>query len=467
MEHYEVAIIGAGMSGLAAGIRLAHFGKKVCIFERHYAPGGLNSFYSKDGRKFDVGLHAMTNFVKPGVKGTPLGKILRQLRISREELDLSEQKRSRIAFTDANLSFSNDFSLLESEVARVFPKEVGGFRKLSDEISSYPDAKLDEAYVSARSVVRNWISDPLLEDMIFCPLMYYGSATEDDMDFSQFVVMFRSIFLEGFARPLDGIRKMIRLLLDRYRSAGGIRRMRTGISRIETEGNRVSRLVLDSGEEVEADVVLSSAGLSETFRLIDSELDRDYASKEGQLSFTETISIFDKQPSEFGWGDDAIVFFNHGTKFEYQRSADPVDLRSGVICIPNNFDYGDRTLAEGVVRVTCLANYDQWTQYEEDQYIEAKEEWNDRIWKSAVQFMPKSGLNYDSDRVAWDMFTPKTVERYTWHARGAIYGSPSKLKDGKTAYSNLFLCGTDQGYLGIIGSMLSGIAMANQHVLRG
>jgi cation diffusion facilitator CzcD-associated flavoprotein CzcO len=31
-SHYDVAIIGAGMSGLAAGIRLAHFGRKVCIF---------------------------------------------------------------------------------------------------------------------------------------------------------------------------------------------------------------------------------------------------------------------------------------------------------------------------------------------------------------------------------------------------------------------------------------------------
>ena len=31
---YDVIIIGAGMSGLAAGIRLAHYGKKVCIFKR-------------------------------------------------------------------------------------------------------------------------------------------------------------------------------------------------------------------------------------------------------------------------------------------------------------------------------------------------------------------------------------------------------------------------------------------------
>src|SRR6267154_6099236 len=108
-SHYDVAIIGAGMSGLAAGIRLAHFGKRVCIFERHNAPGGLNSFYSLAGRKYDVGLHALTNYVGPGVKGTPLGKLLRQLRIEREEFALCPQKQSRIAFPACSLRFTNDF----------------------------------------------------------------------------------------------------------------------------------------------------------------------------------------------------------------------------------------------------------------------------------------------------------------------------------------------------------------------
>jgi phytoene dehydrogenase-like protein len=71
-RDYDVVIIGAGMSGLAAGIRLAHFGRSVCIFERHNAVGGLNGFYSIEGRRYDVGLHALTNFSRPGVRGTPL-----------------------------------------------------------------------------------------------------------------------------------------------------------------------------------------------------------------------------------------------------------------------------------------------------------------------------------------------------------------------------------------------------------
>jgi hypothetical protein len=42
--------------------------------------------------------------------------------------------------------------------------------------------------------------------MIFCPLMFYGSAREHDMDWGQFSIMFRSIFLEGLGRPQAGVR---------------------------------------------------------------------------------------------------------------------------------------------------------------------------------------------------------------------------------------------------------------------
>ena len=112
-EHYEAVIIGAGMAGLAAGIRLALAGKKVIVLEQHNASGGLNSFYSQAGRKFDVGLHAMTNYVPKGTKGTPLSKLLRQLRISYDELDLCPQNGSRIHFPSCQIRFDNDFTLFD------------------------------------------------------------------------------------------------------------------------------------------------------------------------------------------------------------------------------------------------------------------------------------------------------------------------------------------------------------------
>ena len=65
-----------------------------------------------------------------------------------------------------------------------------------------------------------------------------------------------------------------------------------------------------------------------------------------------------------------------------------------------------------------------------------------------------------------DMFTPTTIVRYTGHENGAVYGSPEKHLDGRTHLENLFICGTDQGLVGIIGSITSGIAMAKRHCLR-
>ena len=59
------------------------------------------------------------------------------------------------------------------------------------------------------------------------------------------------------------------------------------------------------------------------------------------------------------------------------------------------------------------------------------------------------------------------MERFTSHCKGTVYGSTEKSRDGKTEIDGLYICGTDQGFLGIVGSMLSGISIANLYGLRG
>ena len=75
-------------------------------------------------------------------------------------------------------------------------------------------------------------------------------------------------------------------------------------------------------------------------------------------------------------------------------------------------------------------------------------------------------LGHFSENIVYrDTFTPLTIERFTAKKHGAIYGNPFKIKDGDIGYDNLFLAGTDQGFLGIIGAMLSGVSIVNQHIL--
>ena len=104
----------------------------------------------------------------------------------------------------------------------------------------------------------------------------------------------------------------------------------------------------------------------------------------------------------------------------------------------------------------------------ENDYKARKAAWFPKIQAAAARFIPRiAGADVLADSlVATDMFTPRTVEHFTGHIRGSIYGSPAKHPDGLTGCSHLYLCGTDQGMLGIIGSMLSGISIANRYVLQ-
>jgi phytoene dehydrogenase-like protein len=465
---YDVIIIGAGMSGLAAGIRLAMFDQKVLILERHSIVGGLNSFYARKGRKLDVGLHAMTNFARPGEKNKPLLKICKQLRLSYEDLQLAPQSFSRICFPDRELQFSNQVELLRSNIAEQFPLELEAFDGFLSDLKNYDETRLDRSYQSAREALGKYFQDEALVERLLCPALIYGSAWERDMDFSQFAIMFKALFLEGFSRPKGGVRTILKLLSDRFSELGGEIRFRSGVSQIvpgKSHGEFV-QVLLDSGEKLECQKLLSSAGLPETYRLINSAngpLSERTLPLAGQMSFTETILYFSKKPSDFGHAE-TINFFNNRPTYHYFRpQGELFDGESAVVCLPNNFQT-DELADEGIVRITFIANYEEWKKLSAEEYAEGKSKVLsaalDMVQNIYPEFFKNSVLNFS------DVFTPLTIERFTGHLNGCVYGSEEKRRDGRTDFSNIYVCGTDQGFLGIVGAMLSGISMANLHCLQ-
>jgi phytoene dehydrogenase-like protein len=299
--------------------------------------------------------------------------------------------------------------------------------------------------------------------MLFCPLMWYGNPREHDMAWGQFCIMFRSIFLEGFARPYKGVRLILKHLVKKFRGLGGKLMLRSGVSRILTDGDRAVGVRLDDGRELTGKRILSSAGHVETLRMVDktSEPDPRVA---GQMTFIEAISVLNCQPASLGF-DRTIVFFNDSPVFNWTPPKDDFcDLRTGVICSPNNYAYTpeEGELSEGVIRVTAIASYERWNALGPEDYARAKLRWYDRAMESCVRFMP----DFRSRVIDTDLFTPTTIRRFTWHDNGAVYGAPDKSLDGTTHLENMFLCGTDQGFVGIVGAMMSGISMANIHCLK-
>ncbi|XCN74426.1 MAG: FAD-dependent oxidoreductase [Candidatus Electrothrix aestuarii] len=461
MADYQLIIIGGGLSGLAAGIRSARFGQKTLIVEQHALPGGLNSYYYRQGYLLETGLHAMTNYAGPETKHAPLNRLFRQLKLSRKKFITHEQLGSAVIFPQASLNFSNELELLCEEIARAFPASVDRFRAMSREVDAY-DPFAEVPWQSARAFLHDRLAEPLLEDMLLLPLMVYGNAEEHDMDLGQFAIMFRAVFLEGFFRPEGTIKDLIDMLMAQYAQFGGEIRFRAPVDAILTRDEKVQGIRLESGEEITADAVLSTVGIPGTAKLSGWPLDIDrYV---GRMTFMETISMIPELDLPQEKAGRTILFYSLNEKLRYHQPDDAIDPSWGVICFPDNFQgLEPKSEAPVQVRVTNAANYDLWQQAaaDKEQYQQLKEKCGQLSTAAVSQILG----TYNQGAVFQDSFTPMTIERFTEKRGGAVYGSPIKIKSGKTPFENLFIAGTDQGYLGIVGSMLSGVTIVNQHLL--
>lgn len=446
---------------MAAAIRAARFVPDILLVEKHSRLGGLNSYFYRENRLYETGLHAITNYAEPNNKQAPLNRLLRQLKLKRTDFSVCQQFQSEIVFSDIeSLTFTNDFQVLCAEIQTKFPRAVVRFQKLLHFIADF-DPFYPAPFRSTRSFLSEILQEPLLEEMLLCPLMYYGSSRTDDLDLSQFVIMFRAIFQEGIFRPQGTIKDLINLLTDHFLELGGNIRKSCEVKEILIKDKRAIGVELDNGDVIECNHILSTIGYEETIRLI-SDAGTPSPTRLPRLGFVETIYLLQPLPPLALPKNKTIIFFNNGKKFSYRNPSDFVDFSSGVICFPSNFDGLSKSTAQEV-RSTHLANYYRWKELSSspDRYSEQKH----FTARHSAHVLEKLIGRFSANIVYENTFTPVTIERYTAKINGAIYGSPDKIKDGYIGYPNLFLAGTDQGFLGIIGSMLSGVSIVNQHIL--
>jgi phytoene dehydrogenase-like protein len=233
------------------------------------------------------------------------------------------------------------------------------------------------------------------------------------------------------------------------------------VERIIHHRNKVVGVLLASGEVIECDHLLSTIGHDETMNLLGDTGVKPSADCQ-RLGFVETIYQVPEKTAAHLPQDKTIIFYNEAEQFSYKKPDDFVDFSSGVICFPGNFQ-GLEPKEFREIRSTHLANYAQWKalSLDAEQYKEQKKLTSQR----SGQCLENIFGNFTTNIVYENCFTPVTIERYTSKIEGAIYGNPTKIKDGDIGFTNLFLAGTDQGFLGIIGSMLSGVSIVNQHIL--
>lgn len=457
MGNFDAIVIGGGLSGMGAALRLALCGRRVLLLERHSRLGGMNSWYERGGLTLDTGLHALTNYAPENDSKAILNQVLRQLRIRRNTLGLCPQKRSRIVFRNGELLLNNDYEAFAAQVKERFPQDASGFDALSDKILREGYSSAERVWCSANGVLAEHLSSELLRDMLRFPIMYYGDASADDMDFGAFATMYRSVFMEGFSRPLGGMRQFLGAFEERLKNSGVELSLGTGVKELLFDGAGAVRGVLtDNGEEISTANVISTIGAFETARLCGASAStRLMQVPAGEIGFLEAIFTLPKTPAEYGW-EDAILFACRTESFRFAPpEGDAVE--SMLVCAPGNY-IGTEGDEARMLRLSTIVRPQDWLEANAEDYKVRKRSLVEKLRECLAEYSPAMA----DELVLVDAFTPKTIRRWTGHANGAIYGSPTKFGGFESGVSRLQIAGTDQGLLGITGSMLSGILAANR-----
>lgn len=74
-DLFDLAVIGAGLSGMAVAARLQSQGLRTIVLEVHDKPGGCAGYFERDGFTFDVGATTLVDFREDGVGGEFLRSI--------------------------------------------------------------------------------------------------------------------------------------------------------------------------------------------------------------------------------------------------------------------------------------------------------------------------------------------------------------------------------------------------------
>jgi phytoene desaturase len=282
-EAPRAIVIGAGLGGLAAGLRLRARGYEVVILEKLDQPGGRASVFTQDGFTFDAGPTIVTAPFLLEELWALFGK-----RLADDVTLRAITPFYRIRFDDGRtFSYSGDAAAMREQVAAFCTADVGGYERFvaqskaifdvgftelvdqpfhafSTMLRTTPDLIRLESYKTVYSLVSSYIRDPYLRTVFsFHPLLIGGNP------FAATSIFCLISYLErqwGVHYAMGGtgtiVQGMARLLV----SQGGTIRLNAEVKSINVESAQVRGVTLVNGEQVPADIVISNADSAWTYR---------------------------------------------------------------------------------------------------------------------------------------------------------------------------------------------------------
>ncbi len=279
----HAVVIGSGIGGLAAAIRLGARGYRVSIFERLDAPGGRAYVFRKDGFTFDGG---------PTIITAPfLFEELWRLcgRSFEDDIELRELAPFyTIRFDDGDFfRVSGDPEEMRREVQRISAEDVEGYERFMahtdllyqigfeqcgdkpfssvlDMVKIAPDLIRLRSYKSLHKLVGQYVVNPKLRFVLsFHPLFVGGNPFRVTSIYGLISSLERRW---GVHHAMGGTGKLIDGMANLIEDQGSSLFLNCDVAEILVDNNRATGIRLATGEQVRADVVVSNADSAWTYR---------------------------------------------------------------------------------------------------------------------------------------------------------------------------------------------------------
>lgn len=281
----DIVIIGAGLGGLAAALRLTGAGRRVTVLERAAEPGGRAGVLRTGGYSFDTGPTVLT---MPELIDEALSWVGERLADRLELLPLLPAYRANFA-DGSSIDVHTDPDRMEQEIARVASAaDAAGYRRLVEylrrlyrlEQRNFIDRNLDSPVQLVGSAglrllamgglrrlapkIGQYLADERLRRIFSFQAMYAGLAPQDALAIYAVIAYMDTV--AGVYFPRGGMHALPRALADAAAEHGAEFRYGTRASRIEVSGGRARAVHTTDGERIPADVVVVNADLPTAYR---------------------------------------------------------------------------------------------------------------------------------------------------------------------------------------------------------
>lgn len=281
----KVVVVGAGLAGLSATLRLIGEGREVTLLERESFPGGRNGLLKKDGYSFDTGPTVLT---MPSLIEDALNCVGEKMSDWLTLLPLSPLYRA--FYSDGStLDVHPDTNRMEEEIARVIGgDEAAGYRRYVDfvtklykyEMNDFIDKNIDSPFDLltpnlARLIaiggfkrlapkVAQFLKDPRTQRIYSFQAMYAGVSPQQALAIYAVIAYMDAV--NGVFFPKGGMHAVPRALAAVAEKHGAKIHYNSKVVKLEERNRRVVAAITEDGSRYECDAIILNPDLPVAYR---------------------------------------------------------------------------------------------------------------------------------------------------------------------------------------------------------